>query len=358
MCYAILAVVFYLPHLSASMTHCRSRSSDANFVEEGKKKTMQLLITGGAGFIGSNFIRYWLKNHPEDTVANYDMLTYAGNLENLRDMENNAHYVFIQGDIGDYEAICKALDGVDTVVNFAAESHVDRSIIGPADFIRTNVTGTQVLLDAAVDAKVKRFHHISTDEVFGSLSLNASAKFTEETLYDPSSPYSASKAASDHLVRAYYKTYGLPVTITNCSNNYGPYQFTEKFIPLMITSALQNKYLPVYGAGLNVRDWIHVEDHCRAIDLVLQKGAMGETYLVGGDAEKNNITVVKKILEILGKNEGLIEHVADRLGHDLRYAIDSSKIEKELHWHRKYNFETGLRETIKWYQENEHWWKK
>ncbi|MDP3963148.1 MAG: dTDP-glucose 4,6-dehydratase [bacterium] len=319
---------------------------------------MRLLVTGGAGFIGSNFIHYWLKNRPDDAVVNYDVLTYAGNLENLQEIENDPRYTFMRGDIGDYQSSRRALDGIDVVVNFAAESHVDRSITGPAEFIKTNVSGTQTLLDAAVAAGIKRFHHISTDEVFGSLDLGSTEKFTSQTMYNPSSPYSASKAASDHLVRAYHKTFGLPVTITNCSNNYGPYQFIEKLIPLMITNAIENKPLPLYGDGLNVRDWIHVEDHCRAIDLVLQKGVIGETYLVGGNAERSNVEVVRSILRLLGKNEGLIERVQDRLGHDRRYAIDSDQIKQQLGFAPRYTFEQGLAETIEWYTHNENWWRR
>lgn len=319
---------------------------------------MRLLITGGAGFIGSNFIQYWLKNHTDDTVVNYDLLTYAGNLENLKDIEQSPQYTFIKGDIGNSGAIRAALAGTDIVVNFAAESHVDRSITGPAAFIKTNVVGTQVLLDAALEAGVRRFHHISTDEVFGSLPLSTQNVFTTQTPYDPSSPYAASKAASDHLVRSYHKTFGLPITITNCSNNYGPYQFIEKFIPLMITNALEDRPLPLYGDGLNVRDWIHVNDHCRAIDLILQGGGIGKTYLVGGNAERSNVEVVKLILKLVEKNEGLIERVPDRLGHDRRYAIDSSVIERELNFKRIYTFEDGLRETVEWYKNNKNWWRR
>ncbi|MBI2587939.1 dTDP-glucose 4,6-dehydratase [Candidatus Azambacteria bacterium] len=319
---------------------------------------MQLLVTGGAGFIGSNFILYWLREHPADEIINFDKLTYAGNLENLASVANHPRYAFIRGDICDREAVREAMKGVDVVVHFAAESHVDRSILDPSEFIKTNVLGTQVLLDEAVRAGLKRFHHISTDEVFGALALQENRKFTEESLYRPNSPYAASKAGADLLVRAYEKTYGLAITITNCSNNYGPYQFPEKFIPLMIINALEEKPLPVYGDGLNVRDWIHVEDHCRAIDLVLEKGRVGETYCIGGDSEKANLEVVKEILKILEKPESLIRFVKDRPAHDRRYAIDATKIKTELGFTPKRSFAEGLRETIRWYQANENWWRR
>ncbi|MBI2582965.1 dTDP-glucose 4,6-dehydratase [Candidatus Azambacteria bacterium] len=319
---------------------------------------MQLLVTGGAGFIGSNFILYWLREHPADEIINFDKLTYAGNLENLASVANHPRYAFIRGDICDREAVREAMKGVDVVVHFAAESHVDRSILDPSEFIKTNVLGTQVLLDEAVRAGLKRFHHISTDEVFGALALQENRKFTEESLYRPNSPYAASKAGADLLVRAYEKTYGLAITITNCSNNYGPYQFPEKFIPLMIINALEEKPLPVYGDGLNVRDWIHVEDHCRAIDLVLEKGRVGETYCIGGDSEKANLEVVKEILKILEKPESLIRFVKDRPAHDRRYAIDATKIKTELGFTPKRSFVEGLRETIRWYQANENWWQR
>lgn len=316
---------------------------------------MKLLVTGGAGFIGSNFILYWLAQHPEDQIVNLDALTYAGNQANLVSVENNPNYSFIKGDITDRETVAKAMEGIDTVVHFAAESHVDRSITGPAIFVTTNVIGTQVLLDAAVKAKVQRFHHISTDEVFGTLELGSSEKFDEHTPYNPHSPYSASKAASDHLVRAYKTTYGLPVTISNCTNNYGPYQFPEKFIPVMIMKAMRGEPLPVYGDGLNVRDWIHVEDHNRGVELIIQKGNVGETYCLGGNAEMANIDVAKTILKIMDKPESLLSFVPDRPGHDRRYAIDSSKIESELGWQRIHNFETGLQATVQWYLDNQAW---
>lgn len=318
----------------------------------------KILVTGGAGFIGSNFIHYWLYNHPEDHIVNFDKITYAGNLESLKHIENSPNYTFVKGDIGDAQAIRAILKDVDTVVNFAAESHVDRSILDPAPFIKTNVSGTQVLLDAAVKAKVKRFHHISTDEVFGALDLDSKEKFSEDTKYNPRSPYAASKAASDHLVRAYHYTYDLPITITNCSNNFGPYHFPEKLIPLAITNLLEGKKVPVYGDGLYVRDWLYVEDHCSAIDLVLSRGKVGETYCIGIDMNIPNIDVIKKILKILGKSEDEIEYVKDRPGHDRRYAIDSTKIKKELGWQPKYDFDTALQLTVEWYQDHKDWWQK
>lgn len=319
---------------------------------------MKLLVTGGAGFIGSNFIHYWLVAHPQDHITNYDKLTYAGNLENLTDIQKSPNYTFTKGDIGDAQEISRALKDVDIVVNFAAESHVDRSILDPAPFIKTNVLGTQVLLDAAVLAGVKRFHHISSDEVFGALTLESKESFNEETPYNPSSPYAASKAASDHLVRAYYHTYNLPTTITNCSNNFGPYQFPEKLISLAITNLLQGKKVPVYGDGLYVRDWLYVEDHCAAIDLVLEKGKVGGTYCIGIDSAIPNIEVVKKILKILGKGEDQIEYVKDRPGHDRRYAIDAAKIKKELGWQPQYDFDSALEMTVDWYKTHQEWWKK
>lgn len=320
---------------------------------------MKLLVTGGAGFIGTNFILYWLKKYPQDEIINLDKLTYAGNLENLKVVEKNPHYSFIKADIGDEKAVDQAMKGIDTVVHFAAESHVDRSIMGPAVFVKTNVLGTQILLSAALKHQVKRFHHISTDEVFGSLDLNSQDKFFEKSPFLPNSPYAASKAGSDCLVRAWFKTYGLPVTITNTSNNYGPYQFPEKFIPLTITNILENKKVPVYGDGLQVRDWLHVEDHCRAIDLVLQKGKVGETYCVGGLTEDvNNLTVVKKILKLLNKDESLIDYVQDRPGHDRRYALNWEKIKKELGYQPVFDFDTYLEKTVNWYQQNKDWWQR
>ncbi len=319
---------------------------------------MKLLVTGGAGFIGSNFILYWLTNHPQDQIVNLDKLTYAGNLANLKDVEKNANYSFIKGDICDPQTVAEAMKNVDIVVHFAAESHVDRSIKKPSDFVVTNVLGTQILLNAAVSQNIKRFHHISTDEVFGALELTSKSKFNEETNYNPRSPYSASKAASDHLVNAYFTTYGLPITITNCSNNFGPYQHPEKIIPLAITNIMEDKKVPVYGDGLYIRDWLYVEDHVRAIELVLGKGKIGETYVVGGQTEDiSNLEVVKKILNFMGKDESFIEHVKDRPGHDRRYAVDWSKIKNELGWEPKHNFDEWLEKTVVWYQENENWWK-
>lgn len=318
---------------------------------------MKLFITGGAGFIGSNFILYWLKNHPADTIVNFDKLTYAGNLENLKTVEKNPNYTFVQGDICNSEEVLKSTEGADVIVHFAAESHVDRSILEPHPFILTNILGTQILLDAALKNNIRRFHHISTDEVFGALELGSSEKFNEQTRYDPRSPYSASKASSDHLVRAYHTTYGLPATITNCSNNFGPFMFPEKFIPLAITNLLEEKKIPVYGDGLYERDWLYVEDHCRAIDLVLEKGKIGETYCVGGLVENySNIEIAKKICRILGKSDEMIEFVKDRPGHDRRYAIDWSKIKNELGWEPLHSFDDWLEFTVKWYQENKDWW--
>lgn len=319
---------------------------------------MKLLVTGGAGFIGSNFIHYWLVNHPQDQIFNFDSLTYAGNLENLNDIEKSPNYTFIKGDITNTSKVNEVMDGIDLVVNFAAESHVDRSILDPAPFILTNVVGTQVLLDAARKAHVQRFHHVSTDEVYGALSLTSKEKFSEDTKYNPRSPYAASKASSDHLVRAYHATYNLPITISNCSNNFGPYQFPEKLISLAITNLLEGKKVPVYGDGLYVRDWLYVEDHISGIDFILQKGKPGETYCIGIDNDVANIEVIKKIIKLLNKDENVIEYVKDRPGHDRRYAIDSRKIKNELGWKPKYNFDEALQITCNWYQENQSWWQK
>lgn len=319
---------------------------------------MKLFVTGGAGFIGANFIQYWLKAHPEDEVVNFDKLTYAGNLENLTSVEGQSNYHFVKGDITTPKDVEGALDGIDTIVHFAAESHVDRSIMEPSQFVVTNVLGTQVLLDQALKKKIKRFHHISTDEVFGSLALDDSNTFNERTNYDPRSPYAASKAGSDHLVRAYHTTFDLPITISNCSNNFGPYQFPEKFIPLAITNILEGKNVPVYGDGLYVRDWLYVEDHCKAIDRILQDGRIGETYCIGGLTEDiNNLAVVKKILSLLDASEDRIEFVKDRPGHDRRYALDWSYIKKELGWEPQHSFDEWLTRTVDWYRKNESWWK-
>lgn len=320
---------------------------------------MKLLVTGGAGFIGSNFILYWMKNYPEDFIVNLDKLTYAGNLENLKSVKDNPRYSFVQGDICDAKIVEKAMDGVDTIVHFAAESHVDRSILEPAAFVMTNVVGTQILLDEAVKKGIKKFHHVSTDEVFGSLNLEDKSKFNERTNYNPRSPYSASKAGSDYLVRAYGVTFGLPITITNCSNNFGPYQFPEKLIPLAITNLLEGKKVPIYGDGLYVRDWLYVDDHCKAIDVVLSRGKSGETYMVGGMTDLiPNIEIVKRILKIIGKDESFIEYVKDRPGHDRRYDVDWSKIKNELGWQPQHSFDEWLEKTVEWYKNNIEWWKR
>ncbi len=319
---------------------------------------MKILVTGGAGFIGSNFIHYILKKYSDYQIVNYDKLTYAGNLENLKDLEDDLRYQFVKGDITDYDQVEKTIKKyqIEVIVNFAAESHVDRSILEPEAFIRTNVLGTHTLLQAALKNKKIRFHHISTDEVFGSLAPNE-PKFKETTNYDPRSPYSASKASSDHLVRAYFHTFSLPITISNCSNNYGPFMFPEKLFPLFITNLLEGKKIPLYGDGLNIRDWLYVEDHCRALDMIIHQGKIGETYCIGGNCEKSNKEVTYKILELMGKDKNQIEFVADRLGHDKRYAIDFSKITKELGWKPQIKFEEGLKKMILWYQKNEKWWK-
>jgi dTDP-glucose 4,6-dehydratase len=320
---------------------------------------MKLMITGGAGFIGSNFILYWLQQHPTDEIVNFDLLTYAGNLENLNSVENLPNYHFVFGDVRDPKAVAEAMKGVDTVVHFAAESHVDRSILDPAAFVSTNVLGTQVLLEVARQQRIRRFHHISTDEVFGTLELDSPAKFDEATPYDPHSPYAASKAGSDHLVRAYADTYGLPITITNCTNNYGPYHFPEKMIPLAITNGLEGKPIPVYGDGKNVRDWLYVEDHCRAIEAVLLRGKVGETYCIGGlRGDVSNLEVIGMILDILHLDKSLVQFVADRPGHDRRYAIDWSKAQLELQWEPQISLEEGLRKTVTWYVEHQDWWQR
>lgn len=317
---------------------------------------MKLLVTGGAGFIGSNFIHYVLKEHPDYEVVNLDLLTYAGNLENLKELENNPNYRFVKGDITDYNLVDSLVKEVDAIVHFAAESHVDRSILDSDAFVKTNVNGTHVLLEAAKNNGNKRFHHVSTDEVFGTLGKDDPA-FNEKTPYDPRSPYSASKASSDHLVRAYFHTHGLPITISNCSNNYGPYQFPEKLIPLFTTNLIEGKKIPVYGTGENVRDWIHVDDHNRGVDMILEKGKIGETYCLGGGSERTNLEITHNILELLGKGEENIEYVEDRKGHDKRYAIDFSKAKKELGWEPQISFEEGLKKTVEWFKNNEAWWK-
>lgn len=314
-----------------------------------------VLITGGAGFIGSNFVRHFLSKHDAE-VVNFDTLTYAGNLENLEDVKDNRRYHFVRGDICDRTAVEGVFKrySIDTVVHFAAESHVDRSILGSSVFVQTNVMGTNVLLDVSRELGIERFLHVSTDEVYGS--LGTTGKFVETTPLHPNSPYSASKASSDLLALAYHHTYGLPVVMTRCSNNYGPYQFPEKLIPLMIINALNGEPLPVYGDGLNVRDWLHVNDHCAAIDVVLKNGKVGEVYNIGGNNEWKNIDIVKLILKKVGKSESLISFVKDRLGHDRRYAIDATKIRQELGWGPSYTFEIGIAETVQWYVANQPWW--
>lgn len=315
---------------------------------------MRILVTGGAGFIGSNFIHYWLQNHPEDQVINLDVLTYAGHLESLKDVEGNPKYQFIKGDITNPEDVSRAIQGVDIVTHFAAESHVDRSVLDPMAFVKTNVLGTAILLEAALNAKIKRFHHISSDEVFGHLRAD-DPPFNEDTKYDPRTPYSASKAGSDHLVRAYFETYKLPITITNCANNFGPFQDPEKLIPRFITNLLEGKKVPLMGKGENIRSWVYVDDHNKAVDVVLQKGRVGETYCIGGE-EKTNLEITQRLLKILGKDESFIEYVEHRLGHDFRYAIDDSKL-KNLGWKSEHSVDEWLEKTVDWFKENEWWWK-
>ena len=321
---------------------------------------MKLLVTGGAGFIGSNFIYYMLEKHPEHQLLCLDKLTYAGNLETLASIMEHPCFCFVRGDIADRKAVYALFEAEkpDMVVNFAAESHVDRSIEDPGVFLETNVMGTQVLLDACRKYGIRRFHQVSTDEVYGDLPLDRpDLLFTEQSPLHTSSPYSASKAAADLLCNAYHRTYGLPITISRCSNNYGPYQFPEKLIPLMIANALADKPLPVYGEGLNVRDWLYVEDHCTAIDLILEKGKPGQVYNIGGHNEKRNVDIVKIILATLGKPESLITYVTDRKGHDMRYAIDPTFIHRELGWLPETRFEDGIQKTIRWYLDNRSWWE-
>lgn len=349
--------------------------------------TKSLLVTGAAGFIGANFVHYWMRHHPDDTVVAYDALTYAGNRANLDALQGNPKFSFVHADICDYPRVLQTLrdNGIDTIVHFAAESHVDRSITGPDAFIETNVVGTHSLLKAAREAwlsggnsQTHRFHHVSTDEVYGSLSKTAPG-FHEQQKYEPNSPYSASKAASDHLVRAYHHTYGLQVTTSNCSNNYGPYHFPEKLIPLCLTNILRGRALPVYGDGSNIRDWLYVEDHCRGIEMVLQRGEVGETYNIGGNNEWNNLDIVHLLCDQMdarfkadaslgarfpdapcaaGKSaRDLIKFVEDRAGHDWRYAIDAGRITRELGYKPHESFETGLQRTLDWYLANEQWWK-
>ena len=321
---------------------------------------MKIVVTGGAGFIGGNFVHYMLEQHPEDRIICLDALTYAGNLETLADVMENPKFKFVKGDITDRRRVYALFEAEkpDVVVNFAAESHVDRSIEHPEIFLQTNILGTSVLLDACRKYGIERYHQVSTDEVYGDLPLDRpDLFFTEQTNLHTSSPYSASKASADLLVQAYHRTYGVPVTVSRCSNNYGPYHFPEKLIPLMIANALADKKLPVYGTGENVRDWLYVEDHCHAIDLVIRKGRVGEVYNIGGHNERTNMQVVKTVLQELGKPESLIEHVADRKGHDRRYAIDPTKIHEELGWLPETTFDEGIRRTVKWYLEHKEWWQ-
>jgi len=314
---------------------------------------MKILVTGGAGFIGTNFIHYMLDTYQDIEIVNLDKLTYAGNLENHKARENDPRYTFVKGDICDRDLVFRLVKDVDAVVHFAAESHVDRSIIDSTSFITTNVLGTQVLLDAVKEYD-KRFHHVSTDEVFGALKPEEPA-FNEKTPYDPRSPYSAAKAASDHLVRAYFHTFGIKMTISNCSNNYGPYMFPEKILPLFISRLMEGKKVPVYGDGLQVRDWIHVMDHVRGIDMILKKGKIGETYCLGGNAETKNIELVKELLSIMNLDESYIEYVKDRPGHDRRYAIDFTKAKNELGWEPQKTLHEGLVEMVEWYKNNKEW---
>ena len=321
---------------------------------------MKIIVTGGAGFIGGNFVHYMLKEHPEYQIICLDKLTYAGNMETLEPVMDNPNFTFVKADIADRDAVYALFEKEkpDVVVNFAAESHVDRSITDPGIFLQTNIIGTGVLLDACRIYGIKRYHQVSTDEVYGDLPLDRpDLFFTEETPLHTSSPYSASKASADLLVMAYHRTYGLPTTISRCSNNYGPYHFPEKLIPLMIANALNDKPLPVYGKGENVRDWLYVEDHCRAIDMIIHKGRVGEVYNIGGHNERTNLQVVKTVLKELGKSEDLITYVTDRPGHDRRYAIDPAKIHAELGWEPLTMFDEGIKKTVKWYLENREWWE-
>ncbi len=318
---------------------------------------MKVLITGGAGFIGSNFVHYWIKNHPDDKIVVLDKLTYAGNFENLEAVKDKI--IFIKGDICEESVVDETMNGVDTVIHFAAETHVDRSILDPSVFVRTNVLGTQVLLEAAKRHQIKRFHHVSTDEVFGSLPLTSSEKWNEQTPYNPRSPYSASKAASDHLVRAYYYTYNLPITISNCANNLGPFMFPEKLVPLAITNLLEEKKVPIYKPGNQVREWLYVEDHCSGIEAILEKGKVGETYFIGpNNPEFTNLEIVRKLLVLMKMGDDMLEMALDRPGHDQKYAIDHSKISRELGWQPKYDLDDSLKILVDWYCNNEPWWKK
>jgi len=321
---------------------------------------MRILVTGGAGFIGSNFSHYLVEKYKEYSIVVLDNLTYAGSMHTLEKIISEPNFIFVKGDISDREFVMQLFEKelFDIVVNFAAESHVDRSILDPGIFLTTNIIGTQILMDACRKYGITRFHQVSTDEVYGDLPIDRpDLFFTEDTPIHTSSPYSASKASADLMVQAYIRTFKLPATISRCSNNYGPYHFPEKLIPLMILKAINNEKLPVYGSGENVRDWLHVYDHCTAIDLIIHKGIVGEVYNIGGHNERTNLEVVKTIISKLGKSENLISYVADRAGHDMRYAIDPTKIETELGWKPKYNFDTGILETIQWYLDNKKWWK-
>ncbi len=319
---------------------------------------MKIFVTGGAGFIGSNFIRYWLREHPDDQVVNFDALTYAGNLENLRDVEKDARYTFVKGDIGDYQTVREALDEGDVVVNFAAESHNDRAILDPGIFVRTNVLGTQVLLAAAKDARVSRFHHVSTCEVFGELELNEERMFKESDPYLPKTPYNASKAAANHVVMAYFHTFKMPVTISHCANNYGSYQFPEKVIPVFTTNALEDKELPLFKSSQHKREWIHVDDHARGIEVILMKGRIGEAYNIGTQLEKTIEEIADAVLTHLNKPAALKTYVPDRLQHDKRYLLDPTKIREELGWESTIPFEEGIRKTILWYRDYPLWWQR
>ena len=318
---------------------------------------MRLLVTGAAGFIGSNFVRYWVERHPDDTVVAYDLLTYAGNRANLADVEERI--AFVEGDIGDRDLAERTLreHELDTIVNFAAESHNSLAVVDPGLFARTNVLGTQLLLEAARSADIERFHHISTCEVYGDLALDTDEVFTEDSPYRPRTPYNASKAAADHYVRAYHETFGVPVTVTNCSNNYGPFQFPEKVIPLFATNALDDEPLPLYASTQNKREWLHVLDHCSAIELVLERGRVGETYLVGSGVEATVEEIADRVLDALGKPQSLKTIVPDRPGHDRRYLLDSSKLRTELGWEPSFDFDDGLRATVEWYAEHRGWWE-
>lgn len=326
-----------------------------------KKNTVTrrtVLVTGGAGFIGSNFCRYWLQHYPQDKLINLDLLTYAGNQASCQDFSSSPNYQFVRGDIADSQLLDNLVNGVDLLVHFAAESHVDRSIIDPTLFLKTNILGTHALLQAALKHKVGHFHHISTDEVFGTLELGSTEQFSEQTPYNPRSPYSASKAASDHLIRAYGETYGLPYTITNCSNNYGEYQFPEKFIALAITNLIEDTTVPIYGDGAQVRDWLYVQDHCSAIDAVIANGPNQQTYLVGGlQKEYSNLDIARMIVALMNKNEDAVEFITDRPGHDRRYSVNWQKIHSDFGWQPSVSLEEGLRKTIEWYKQNQDWWK-